>query len=82
MSVLHKNVLRSLLTVQQLRHQNYTFQTGATNHPMALHNTKLFYCRARQCLPLRRKFMEWLYKQSSSDAFDETSSYWSAPKNF
>ena len=23
-----------------------------------------------------------LYKQSSSIAFDETSSYWSAPKNF
>ena len=39
-------------------------------------------CTARQCSPLRRKFMELLYKQSSSIAFDETSSYWSAPKNY
>ena len=57
------------------------------------------YCTARQCSPLRRKFMECsiimhgpsmfavkakiygvLYKQSSSIAFDETYSYWSAPK--
>ena len=30
---------------------------------------------------IKAKIYEVLYKQSSSIAFDETSSYWSAPKN-
>ena len=37
-------------------------------------------CTARQCSPLRRKFME-CYNQASSIASDETSSYWSALKS-
>ena len=36
-------------------------------------------CTARQCSPVRRKFME-CYNQSSSIGFDETSSYLSALK--
>ena len=40
----------------------------------------LYNCMARQCSLLRRKFTV-IYNQSSSIAFDETSSYWSAPKN-
>ena len=38
-----------------------------------LHSPSLFAVKA--------KIYDVLYKQSSSIAFDETSSYWSAPKN-
>ena len=40
------------------------------------------YCTARQCSPVRQKFMETvLYNQSNSVAFDETSSNWTALKS-
>ena len=42
-------------------------------YPCQLHGPSMFAVKA--------KIYGALYKQSSSIAFDETSSYWSAPKN-
>ena len=49
------------------------FAVKAKIYGVILHGPSMFAVKA--------KFYGVLYKQSSSFAFDETSSYWSAPKN-
>ena len=51
----------------------YSFQLARVMMLSILHGPSMFAVKA--------KIYGLLYKQSSSITFDETSSYWSAPKN-
>ena len=48
---------------------------------IAMNNSNIPKLHGPSMFAVKAKIYGVLYKQSSSSAFDETSSYWSAPKN-
>ena len=61
-------------------HRGYFSCLGCSSGTLVVRHSEISIARPSM-FAIKAKIYEVLYKQSSSIAFDETSSYWSAPKN-
>ena len=66
-------IISPLPEITKFSKKHFILSEVYTDEDCILHGPSMFAIKA--------KIYEVLYKQSSSIAFDETSSYWSAPKN-